>query len=211
MTTPIDEKNKKNTVPTANDSNNFIDTVQNSWEIKENILKDNFIQVKTTKWFIGQYKIDPVTLIGHTIGLILWLLIWFYILQMHKNKSIVTKVFFWFSIVFWLRQIHARRNEKLTSILDELRTLDKLKDSIMGLLTAMIILVVFSYQNITGFNKKILGLAILIMSIAFTRLNFEDESTTIRKIRNFQQVTFNLGSLVLMIFIINMFFLTNQI
>lgn len=170
------------------------------------ILKVDYIEYDAPKFFpfkaLGSnYPIDQSTLKIFGIALILWIII-VKKLDINEYNCKIINVFVIVSILFWILQIHDRRNEKLSHISIESSSLNSARDSTIIILSIVAIFTAFSWTNLQPKDQAILGYSLISLLIGSLWFTSEDNSLQYRTVRNIHITTMTLGILFFMLFII---------
>jgi hypothetical protein len=192
--------------PAVNDKLMDEELTNNNSGDDSDILKVDYIEYDAPKFFpfkaLGSdYPVDQSTLKIFGTALILWvILIWKLKTKNYNCKPV--NVFILLSIVFWLFQIHDRRNEKLSHVSNELTSKHRARDSAIIILSIVAIFTAFSWTNLQPKDQAILGSSLISLLIGSFWYTSEDNSIQYRSIRNIHIATMTLGILFFMLFII---------
>ena len=126
----------------------------------EDILKLDYIEYEAPKFYIGNYPIDQSTVMTFSVGIILWIILYFQ-LGLNKSDCKLIKPFFIISILFWLSQIHNRRNEKLAHISNESTSKHRARDSTIVILSIIALFTAFSWSRVQPQDQAILGCSLI--------------------------------------------------
>jgi len=170
------------------------------------LLKVDYIEYDAPKFFpfkaLGSnYPVDKSTLKIFGIALLLWIII-IKKLDVTEYKCKLINVFIIFSILFWLLQIHDRRNETLSHISNELTSKHRARDSAIIILSIVAIFTAFSWTKLQPKDQAILGYSLVSLLIGSFWFTSKDESIQYRNVRNIHIGTMTLGILFFMLFII---------
>lgn len=170
------------------------------------ILKVDYIEYDAPKFFpfkaLGSdYPVDKSTLKIFGIALLLWIII-VKKLDINEYNCKIINVFVIVSILFWILQIHDRRNEKLSHISIESSSLNSARDSTIIILSIVAIFTAFSWTNLQPKDQAILGSSLISLLIGSFWFTSEDDSIQYRTVRNIHIATMTLGILFFMLFIL---------
>jgi hypothetical protein len=193
------------TDPAVNDKiieQNITDSENND----QDLLKLDVIEYDAPKFFPfkafgSDYPVDQNTLKVFGTTLIIWLLLIWKLKTKNYNCKLIN-VFLILSVLFWILQIHDRRNEKLSHVSNELTSKHRARDSAIILLSIVAIFTAFSWTKLIPKDQVILGLSLLSLLIGSFWYTSEDNSIQYRSVRNIHIATMTLGILFFMLFII---------
>ena len=194
--------------PAVNDE--IIDEVINDNDDNDDndssLLKVDYIEYDAPKFFpfkaLGSnYPVDKSTLKIFGIALILWIII-VKKLNIKEDNCKLIKVFVIVSILFWILQIHDRRNEKLSHISIESSSLNSARDSTIIILSIVAIFTAFSWKNLKPKDQAILGFSLISLLVGSLWFTSEDNSLQYRTVRNIHIATMTLGLLLFALFIV---------
>lgn len=182
------------------------DTINNDIVDDSSLLKVDYIEYDAPKYFpfkaLGSdYPVDKSTLKIFGISLLLWIII-LKKLDINENNCKIIKVFVIVTILFWLLQIHDRRNEKLSHISIESSSLNSARDSTIIILSIVAIFTAFSWANLQPKDQALLGSSLISLLIGSLWFTSEDNSIQYRSVRNIHIATMTLGILFFMLFIL---------
>lgn len=182
------------------------DRINNDIVDDESLLKVDYIEYDAPKYFpfkaLGSdYPVDKSTLKIFGISLLLWIII-IKKLNINENNCKIINVFIIVTILFWLLQIHDRRNEKLSHISIESSSLNSARDSTIIILSIVAIFTAFSWANLQPKDQALLGSSLITLLIGSLWFTSEDNSLQYRNVRNIHISTMTLGILFFMIFIL---------
>lgn len=167
----------------------------------EDLLKLDYIEYEAPKFYIGNYPIDQSTVMTFSVGIILWIILYFQ-LGLNKSECKLIKPFFIISILFWLSQIHNRRNEKLAHISNESTSKHRARDSTIVILSIIALFTAFSWSRVQPQDQAILGCSLLALLFGSFWFTHEDTPVLYRNVRNVHVTSIYLGIILFMTFVV---------
>lgn len=201
---------------TKTSSDDFLEETKNNDEntlesSPEDITKLDFIEVDAPKYHpfkpFSNYPVDKATIHSHLPGMILWVFLW-YSLGFGKTGCKIMDYFFVFGTLFWLRQIHYRRNEMMGHVDDEWDTLMQMREMVLIFFSIITVFTVF-FKNIKsdagGYDYLVLSIIIIILCVGILWYTIEDTSVMTREIRSIHNTSYTLSILLFMAYMIRTF------
>ena len=174
---------------------------QEQEEDGSDILKLDFIEYEAPKIFIGNYPIDKSTIMTFSVGILLWIILYFK-LGINKVECKLVKPFFIITIIFWILQIHDRRNEKLVHISLESASKHRARESTIVILSIIAIFTAFSWTRLPTQDQAILGTSLMALLFGSFWFTSADTSPSYRNVRNVHITSIYLGIFLFMTFVL---------